>query len=113
MNFNSRIKITVLTGIYTRSEKSVDFCRGGCRDGVTVVYKRMPRLFEELEMAHGDGRFPRLAHPCRPDARRVLAIPVGFSPVVSSKQRSGQVTDTVAIHPDFSLGDGRSAAGSF
>ena len=31
-----------------------------CRDGVTVVYKRMPRLFEELELAHGDGRFPRL-----------------------------------------------------
>jgi len=31
-----------------------------CRDGVTVVYKRMPRPFEELELAHGDGRFPRL-----------------------------------------------------
>jgi len=31
-----------------------------CRDGVTVVYKRTPRLFEELELAHGDGRFPRL-----------------------------------------------------
>ena len=31
-----------------------------CRDGVTVAYKRMPRLFEELELAHGDGRFPRL-----------------------------------------------------
>jgi DNA replication protein DnaC len=34
--------------------------QAACRDGVTVVYKRMPRLFEELEMAHGDGRFPRL-----------------------------------------------------
>ena len=31
-----------------------------CRDGVTVLYKRMPRLFDELELAHGDGRFPRL-----------------------------------------------------
>jgi hypothetical protein len=31
-----------------------------CRESVTVVYKRMPRLFEELELAHGDGRFPRL-----------------------------------------------------
>ncbi|UOA17050.1 IS21-like element helper ATPase IstB [Sulfitobacter dubius] len=31
-----------------------------CRDGVTVAYKRKPRLFEELELAHGDGRFPRL-----------------------------------------------------
>jgi DNA replication protein DnaC len=27
---------------------------------ITVVIKRMPRLFEELELAHGDGRFPRL-----------------------------------------------------
>ncbi|PHR22894.1 MAG: AAA family ATPase [Hoeflea sp.] len=34
--------------------------QAACRDGVTVVYKRMPRLFEELELAHGDGRFPRL-----------------------------------------------------
>jgi DNA replication protein DnaC len=34
--------------------------QAACREGVTVVYKRMPRLFEELELAHGDGRFPRL-----------------------------------------------------
>ncbi len=31
-----------------------------CRDDRTVIYKRQPRLFAELEMAHGDGRFPRL-----------------------------------------------------
>ena len=31
-----------------------------CRQGVSVLYKRLPRLFEELEIAHGDGRFPRL-----------------------------------------------------
>ena len=31
-----------------------------CRDNRTVVYKRLPRLFAELELAHGDGRFPRL-----------------------------------------------------
>ena len=34
--------------------------QAACRDGVTVLYKRLPRLFEELELAHGDGRFPRL-----------------------------------------------------
>lgn len=34
--------------------------QAACRDGVSVLYKRMPRLFEELELAHGDGRFPRL-----------------------------------------------------
>ncbi len=31
-----------------------------CRDNHTVIYKRLPRLFAELELAHGDGRFPRL-----------------------------------------------------
>ena len=27
-----------------------------CRDDRTVIYKRLPRLFAELELAHGDGR---------------------------------------------------------
>lgn len=31
-----------------------------CRDDRTVIYKRLPRLFAELDLAHGDGRFPRL-----------------------------------------------------
>jgi DNA replication protein DnaC len=31
-----------------------------CRDNATVIYKRLPRLFAELELAHGDGRFPRV-----------------------------------------------------
>jgi DNA replication protein DnaC len=31
-----------------------------CRHDYTVIYKRVPRLFAELELAHGDGRFPRL-----------------------------------------------------
>jgi len=34
--------------------------QSACRDGITVLYKRLPRLFDELELAHGDGRFPRL-----------------------------------------------------
>ncbi|MCP5092482.1 MAG: ATP-binding protein [Gammaproteobacteria bacterium] len=31
-----------------------------CRHDYTVLYRRVPRLFAELELAHGDGRFPRL-----------------------------------------------------
>lgn len=31
-----------------------------CRDNRSVLYHRLPRLFAELELAHGDGRFPRL-----------------------------------------------------
>lgn len=31
-----------------------------CRDGYTVLYHRLPRLLEELSIAHADGRFPKL-----------------------------------------------------
>jgi len=31
-----------------------------CRDGRAILYRRLPRLFAELELAHGDGSFPRL-----------------------------------------------------
>jgi DNA replication protein DnaC len=31
-----------------------------CRDGYTAHYIRVPRLFVELELQHGDGRFPQL-----------------------------------------------------
>lgn len=34
--------------------------QAACRSGTTALYKRLPRLFGELELAHGDGRFPRL-----------------------------------------------------
>ena len=34
--------------------------QAACRDGTTVLYRRLPRLFDELELAHGDGRFPRV-----------------------------------------------------
>ena len=34
--------------------------QAACRHGTTVLYKRLPRLFDELELAHGDGRFPRI-----------------------------------------------------
>ena len=34
--------------------------RKACRDGKSVIYQRIPRLFAELELAHGDERFPRL-----------------------------------------------------
>ena len=34
--------------------------QSACRNGTTILYKRIPRLFDELGAAHGDGRFPRL-----------------------------------------------------
>jgi DNA replication protein DnaC len=31
-----------------------------CREGYTVRYLRLPRLFQELQIAKGDGRYPKL-----------------------------------------------------
>lgn len=31
-----------------------------CREGYTAVYLRLPRLFEQLRLAHADGRYPKL-----------------------------------------------------
>ena len=31
-----------------------------CRDGFTVQYHRLSRLFDELGYAHGDGRYPKV-----------------------------------------------------
>ena len=31
-----------------------------CREGYTALYLRLPRLFEELTLAHADGRFTKL-----------------------------------------------------
>jgi DNA replication protein DnaC len=39
------------------SERSVIAVR---RDGYSVHYARVPRLFADLELAHGDGRFAKL-----------------------------------------------------
>ena len=33
------------------------FGNAACRQGLSVVYVRTPRLFEELRVAHGDGSF--------------------------------------------------------
>jgi DNA replication protein DnaC len=31
-----------------------------CREDLPTLYRRVPRLFAELELGHGDGRFPRM-----------------------------------------------------
>jgi DNA replication protein DnaC len=31
-----------------------------CREGYKALYLRVPRLFEELKLAHDDGRYPKL-----------------------------------------------------
>ena len=44
------------------------FGNAACRQGLSVVYVRTPRLFEELRIAHGDGSFgKRLATLAKTD----------------------------------------------
>ena len=43
-----------------KSWLSCALAQKACRDGHTVLYARVPRLFADLELAHGDGRFARL-----------------------------------------------------
>src|SRR6266513_3461961 len=43
-----------------KSWLSCALAQKACRDGYTVYYARVPRLFADLELAHGDGRFARL-----------------------------------------------------
>jgi DNA replication protein DnaC len=43
-----------------KSWLSCALAQKACRDGYTVLYARVPRLFSDLELAHGDGRFARL-----------------------------------------------------
>lgn len=55
---------TGMTGV----GKSYSACALGqlsCRLGLRVAYKRVPRLFEELALAHADGTYERLL--ARPD----------------------------------------------
>lgn len=34
--------------------------QAACQNGTAALYKRLPRLFDELELTHGDGRSPSL-----------------------------------------------------
>jgi len=43
-----------------KSWLSCALAQKACRDGYMVLYARVPRLFSDLELAHGDGRFARL-----------------------------------------------------
>lgn len=36
------------------------FAQKACREGYTTHYVRLPRLFEDLRLAHADGRYPKL-----------------------------------------------------
>jgi DNA replication protein DnaC len=40
------------------------FGHKACRDGFSVLYRRVPRLLEEMQIARGDGSLPRMRTRC-------------------------------------------------
>ncbi len=65
-----------------------------CRDNRSVLYHRLPRLFAELELAHGDGRFPR---PFRQLVKADLLILDDWGP---DRLSAGQRRDLMEIVED-------------
>ena len=56
----------IVTLLSTGLGKSWITCAPGhkaCRDNRSVQYQRIPRLFEALALARGDGRYGRLLKP--------------------------------------------------
>ncbi len=53
------ILITGPTGV-GKSYLACALAQKACREGYTALYHRLPRLLTELEIARGDGRYPKL-----------------------------------------------------
>lgn len=53
------VLITGPTGV-GKSYLACALAQKACRQGYTAFYQRLPRLLAELEIARGDGRYPRL-----------------------------------------------------
>jgi DNA replication protein DnaC len=51
--------ITGPTGV-GKSYLACALAQKACREGYTALYQRLPRLLTELEIARGDGRYPKL-----------------------------------------------------
>ena len=68
-----------------KSWLSCALAQKACRDGYSVHYARVPRLFADLELAHGDGRFARLFRTLTKVTPLIGRQPVG-APVVEDQQ---------------------------
>ena len=71
-----------------KSWLSCALAQKACRDGYTVHYARVPRLFADFDLAHGDGRFTRLFRNAgqgrSPRARRLGTRPPLSQPTARS-----------------------------
>jgi len=57
-----------------------------CRDGYSVPYVRLPRLLEDLALAHGEGRYPKLMNALGP-TELLMLDDWGLAPLTNSRRR--------------------------
>src|SRR3989338_3784757 len=62
------------------------FANKACREGFKVLCFRAPRLFEEIALAHGDGRYPKLMNSIA-KAQLIVIDDWGLSKMTDSQQR--------------------------
>ena len=65
-----------------------------CRDGKSVLYHRVPRLFEALALARGDGRYGRLLKSFA-RVRLLILDNWGLSVLAEPEQRDHQRASTI------------------
>jgi DNA replication protein DnaC len=79
------VVITGATGV-GKTYLACAFAQHACRRGHRTLYRRAPRLFEELRLAHADGSYPRLL--ARFARAEVLVIDDwGLAPVQDMERR--------------------------
>jgi DNA replication protein DnaC len=61
------------------------FANKACREGFDVLCFRAPRLFEELALAHGDGRYPKMMNQIA-RASLIIIDDWGLSKITDSQQ---------------------------
>jgi len=65
-----------------------------CRDNRSVLYQRVPRMFGDLALARGDGRYPRLMRALG-GVKLLILDDWGLEPLGSEQRRATLITSQI------------------